>query len=95
VTLVSKGSKLGNAKLAEALSGVVNPGAGGLVVANVTQQPSTVSSGSVFIIQYVDSAQKSHVFIIDSGINSALNPVYSMDGAAGKEVKLISIYPNN
>ncbi len=95
VTLSSTGSKLVNPKLAEALAGIMSPGAGGLTLVNISQQPSPASSGSAFVIQYVDSAQKPHVFVIDSGINSALNPVHSIDGAAGKEVKLISIYPSN
>jgi hypothetical protein len=95
VLLVANGSKSLNPKVAEAMSGILTPGQNGNLLVSVTQKPSTKSSGSVFVIQYVNSNQKSLVYVIDTGINSALNPVYSMDGGNGKEVTLISIYPSN
>jgi hypothetical protein len=93
VTMVLSGSKLtGNPKLVSALAPLITSGADGLTLSSISQTPSNQSSGSVFVIEYKNSAGKSIVQVIDTGMNSALNPVYMLDGVNGKETSLQTIH---
>ncbi len=94
VHIYSNGDKKsGNSELVTAMSSIVNGGAGPLFLTNITQAPSTQTTGSVFTINLVDSNQKKVVYVIDTGLNSKLNPVYVLDGVAGKERTLTAIMP--
>jgi hypothetical protein len=89
VQLSISGSKKNNEALAEAMSGIISPSDSDLILVSVTQ------SGSVYVIQYVNGEQKSVIYSIDTGLNSALNPVYHLDGVNGEITQLTGIYPSN
>lgn len=61
-------------------------------VNSITQKPSPVTGGSIFSITYVNSNQKIIFYQIDSGYNSAVNPVYKFDGINNTEKLLFSAY---
>ncbi len=89
VQLLASGSKKNNEALGEAMSGIVSSSDSELILVSVTQ------SGTVFVIQYINGEQKSVIYSIDTGLNSALNPVYHLDGVNGEISQLSHIYPSN
>jgi hypothetical protein len=95
VQLSISGTKKNNEALVEAMSGIVSPEDSDLVLVSLTQTQSSLQGGSIFIIQYTDADKKSVIYSIDTGLNSALNPVYHLDGVNGEISQLSHIYPSN
>lgn len=94
VQLIASGNKsTGNAKLTAALAPVSSPGTNGLYLMNITQRPNTQNNGSIFTLTFVNVNQKTVTHVIDSGLNSRLNPVYTNDQVNGQESSLKSTFP--
>lgn len=98
VTLIASGDKkINNGNLENAMNPVISP-VNGLSISSINQVPSTQTTGSVFTIRLLTAyqpgqQQKTVVHVIDTGLNSRLNPVYTMDGVNGQESSLYNIQP--
>ena len=92
VTMLTGGDKkIGNPKLASAMSSVINSGSDGLNLVSITQASSPQGSGAAFTITLVKldtatSTTKTVVYIIDTAFNSRVNPMVIVDGINGKQI---------
>jgi hypothetical protein len=88
ITLNTGSSKSNNSKLAQVLS-VSNA-----TLMNVTQSVSQMAGGSVFRLEYVKQNGQSLVYVVDTGYNSAMNPVVIIDSEARTSETVTNIVPN-
>lgn len=61
-------------------------------IVNVTTATSSLTGGTFFTVHIVKSSGYAAVYTIDSGMNSAFNPVYSFDSETRTESTLYQIY---
>ena len=76
--VIAGNSKVGNTKLAQLFSGAVG------TLANVTQAQSSFG-GMAYTLTFTKATGYQAVYVVDTGINSAFNPVYIIDTEARTE----------